>query len=104
MFLSLIAGNFQVLYYTGQTAQVLKFSNSKVHHFKFIRGRYARLMLAIISGALPSQKFYFLFFFLFCIFQFYITKFQVCCCFRTVEIVKERSCAMPLLKYLFLIK
>ena len=54
------------MFYTIQDkiAQVLKFSNSKVHHFKFIRGGYAKSMLAIIPGALLSQKFY-LFFLLF---------------------------------------
>ena len=48
----------KVLYYTGQNCQVLKFSNSKMHHFKFIRCRYAKSMLAIIPEALLSQKFY----------------------------------------------
>ena len=34
-------------FYTIQdkTAQVLKFSNLKVHHFKFIRGHYAKLIV-----------------------------------------------------------
>ena len=47
-------------FYTIQdkTAQVLKFSNSKMHHCSFIRGRCAKSMLAIIHGALLSQKFY----------------------------------------------
>ena len=55
------------MFYTIQDkiAQVLKFSNSKVHHFKFIRGGYAKSLLAIIPGALLSQKFY-LFFSSFC--------------------------------------
>ena len=53
-------------FYTIQnkTARVLKFSNSKVHHLKFIRGCYAKSVLVIKPGALLSQKFY-LFFLLF---------------------------------------
>ena len=82
-------------------ASVLKFSNSKVYHFKFIRGRYAKSMLAIISGALLSQKFY-LFFPLF-VFHFsalYNKLSGMLLSFRSVEIVKERSCAMPSLNIL----
>ena len=47
-------------FYTIQdkTAQVLKFSNSNVHHSKFIQGRYAKSMLAIIPGTLPSEIFF----------------------------------------------
>ena len=68
-FVLLITGYFKVLYYTGQKWQVLKFSNPKVDHLKFIRGRYAKSMLAIIPGVLLSQKFY-LFFFSFSSFCF----------------------------------
>ena len=59
-------------------------------------------MLAIIPGALLSQKFYlFSSLFLYCIFQLYIPKFQVCSVLRAViVIVKERSCAMPTLNIL----
>ena len=64
-FVLLTTGYFNVLNYTqDKTAQVLKFSISMVHHFKFIRSRYAKSMLAKISGALLFQKFY-PFFFLF---------------------------------------
>ena len=51
------------------------------------------------TWALLSQKCYlvFFFFFLFCILQLYITKFQYVAVFRTVDIVKKRNCAMPLL-------
>ena len=58
MLLLLITGYFKVLYCTGQNRS-LKFLNSKcMHHFKFIRGRYAKSMLAIIPETLLSQKFY----------------------------------------------
>ena len=90
-FVFLMTGYCKVYTIQDKTAQVLKFSNSKTYHF---RGQYAKLMLAIIPGALLSHKFYF-FFFLFCIFQLYIIKFLVCSVFKTVELVKERSCAMP---------
>ena len=80
MFSLLITGYLKFYIMQDKTAQVLKFSNSKVHNFKLIRGCYAQSVLAIIPGALPSQKFYLFFFFLFCIFQLYITKFQVSCC------------------------
>ena len=86
-------------FYTKQdkTAKVLKFSDTKVHHFMFIRGRYAKSMLAVIPGAVLFQKFYFFFSFLFCLFQLYIKKFQYVAVLRTGEIIKERSCAIPTL-------
>ena len=57
-FVLLITGTLKFYTKEDKTLQVLKFSNSKVYHFKFIRGRYAKSMLAIIPGALLSQKFY----------------------------------------------
>ena len=60
-FVLLITGYFKFYTKQDKTTQVLKFSNSKVHHIKFIRGRCAKSMLAIIPGALLSQKFYFFF-------------------------------------------
>ena len=68
MFILLITGYFKFYTKQDKTAQVLKFSNSKVHHYKFIRGRYAKSVLSIVYEALLSQKFYLLFFFLVCIF------------------------------------
>ena len=66
----LITGNFIVVYLTGQTAQVLNFSNSKVHHFKFIRDCYAKSMLAIVSRGLTfSDIISFSFFLSLCIFS-----------------------------------
>ena len=50
MFLLLIIGYFKVYTIQDNTAQVLKFSNSKVHHFKFILGHFAKSMLAIIPA------------------------------------------------------
>ena len=65
-----ITGYFKVLYYTGQNRSCFIFLNSKVHHFNFIRGRYAKSMLAIIPGDLLSQKFYLFFFFLLFVLHF----------------------------------
>ena len=45
MFLLLIIG-----YFTGQNRSCFKVSNSKVHHFKFILGHFAKSMLAIIPA------------------------------------------------------
>ena len=58
-------------------------------------------MLAIIPGALLSQKFY-LFFssFFFALFSFILQNFRYVAVFRPVEIVKERSCAIPSLNIL----
>ena len=61
MFLLLVTGYLKVYTIQDKTTQVLKFLNSKQHHFKFIRARYAKPMLAIIPGALLSQKFYLFF-------------------------------------------
>ena len=80
-----------VLYYTGQNRSVLKFSNGKVHHFKFIQGHYAKSILAIIPG-LYFRKNFIVFFFLFliCINQFYITKFHTILTKLYVGIVYNR--------------
>ena len=77
-FVLLITGYFKVLYYAGQNCSDFKVFKLKVHHFKFIPSPYAKSVLAIIPGALLSQKFYPILFFLFCIFQLYIAKFLVC--------------------------
>ena len=57
MFVFLITGYLNVYTIQDKIAQVLKFSNSKVHNFKFIRSRDAISVLAIIPGALLSLKF-----------------------------------------------
>ena len=57
-FVMMITGYFKVYTIQDKAAQGLKFSNSKLHNFKFIRDRYTNSMLAIIPGTLLSQKFY----------------------------------------------
>ena len=57
-FVMMVSGYFKVYTIQDKAAEGLKFSNSKLHHFKFIRDRYTKSMLAIISGTLLSQKFY----------------------------------------------
>ena len=58
-------------------------------------------MLAIIPGALPSQKFY-LFFLLFVLvfFSYTYRNFRYVAVLRTEEITKKRNCAMPTLNIL----
>ena len=97
MFVLLITSYFKVFYYTGQNR-----SGCKVFKLKSaLLYVYSRPLCKINSDyntwALLSQKIYPFFFFLFCILQLYITKFRYVAVFRTVDIVKERSCAMPLL-------
>ena len=48
MFVLLMTGYFKVLYYTEQNRSGFQVFKLKVHHFKFIRGRYAKSVLAII--------------------------------------------------------
>ena len=84
-----------------------------MHHFKFIRGRYAKSILAIIHGLyflknficfflfyFFSVFFFFVFFFFFALFSFIQRNIRYVAVFRTVDIVKERSCAMLLLNIL----
>ena len=64
------------------------------------------------TWVLLSQKYYLFFFFFFCLFfflsssfcfaffSFIYRNFRYVAVFRTVDIVKERSCAMPLLNIL----
>ena len=55
----------------------------------------------LIPGALLSQKFLsFILLFVLHFFSFIYRNFKYVAVFRTVEIVKERSCAMPLLDIL----
>ena len=68
-----------------------------MHHFKFIPGRYAKSILAIIPG-LYFLKNFILFFLLFVLHSSAL-YYDISCyvaVFKTVDIVKERSCAMPL--------
>ena len=77
-----------------------------MHHFKFIRGHYAKSILAIIPGLYFLKNvicfFFFVFFSSFCFafFSFIQRNFRYVAVFRTVDIVKERSCAMSLLNIL----
>ena len=94
-----------------------------MHHFKVIRGHYAKSNLAIKPGLYFLKNvicvfFFFLFFlfFVFCFFLFlylffffsfsftffsFISRnFRYVAVYRTVDIVKERSGAMPLLNIL----
>ena len=78
-----------------------------MHHFKFIRGRYVKSILAIIPGLCFLKNFMFFFFlvffcssFCFAFFSFIYLNFRYVAVFRTVAIVKERSCVMPLLNIL----
>ena len=67
-------------------------------HFKFIRGRYAKSMLTLISGPLLSQKFYLFFFLLLFVLHFSALYNKISGMLQSLElkeIIKERSCTMP---------
>ena len=78
-----------------------------MRHFKFIRGRYAKSIMAIIPGLYFLKKIYLFFFFFLLLLLFVLHSSALyneisdyVAVVRTVDIVKNRSCAMPLLNIL----
>ena len=73
MFCFVITDYFIVFTKQDRTVQVCMLSKSKMYHFTFICGLYTTLMLAFTRSWLTFSEVITLLFFLFSIFQLYIT-------------------------------
>ena len=99
-FVLLIIGYFRVLYYTGQNRSGCSFQTQKCFTLSLFEATMQnQCWLKYLELYFLRNLSFFLFFFLFCIFQLYIMKFWVCCCLSNCRNCKGEKLRFAFVKY-----